>query len=108
MFVMRYSWVFLLTLFLLFSCESKKTELAWKADFSRIGSQSSPRSADLTGDGILDIVMGAGRNEFQHSEFGVLAFDGKTGDLLWRQETHDQVFGSATFCDITGDGTSDV
>jgi outer membrane protein assembly factor BamB len=52
--------------------------------------------------------MGAGKNEYQFSEQGVLAFNGKTGELLWQQDATDQVYGSATFCDINGDGVKDV
>lgn len=86
----------------------KKSELVWVKNLFRIGSQSSPRATDLTGDGTLDIVMGAGQNEYQHSEQGVLAFDGATGALLWQAESQDQVYGSATFYDVTGDGVDDV
>ena len=39
---------------------------------------------------------------------GILAFDGKSGNLLWKQESVDQVFGSATFCDVTGDKIKDI
>ena len=99
--------VFFLVL-LLWSCGKTKSELVWTEDISLIGSQSSPRAADLNGDGVLDIVMGAGKNEYQHSTQGVVAFDGVTGKLLWQQESTDQVFGSATFYDITGDGTVDI
>ncbi|HEY8510451.1 MAG TPA: hypothetical protein VIL31_00740 [Cyclobacteriaceae bacterium] len=77
-------------------------------NFPVIGSLSSPRSADLNGDGVLDIVMGAGRNELQHSNQGVLAINGATGAVLWQQEADDQVYGSPTFCDINGDGTPDA
>ena len=90
------------------NCTRKKSELIWDKNFYRIGSQSSPRAADLNEDGILDIVIGAGENEYQYSEEGVLALDGKTGELLWQQETQDQVYGSATLYDITGDGVKDV
>ncbi|MBS0000048.1 MAG: PQQ-binding-like beta-propeller repeat protein [Cyclobacteriaceae bacterium] len=96
-------------LIIIFSnCSDKKTEIVWDRNLPVIGSQSSPRATDLNGDGILDIVMGAGKNEYQHSDQGILAFDGKTGELIWQQEAIDQVFGSATFTDITGDGVSDV
>ena len=94
---------------LLFSaCSSKKTELAWKNSLPRVGSQSSPRVSDLNGDGVLDIVMGAGENEYQSSDFGILAFDGQTGELLWKHPCTDQVYGSAAFQDVSGDGTPDV
>ncbi len=100
--------VFFSILVLFAHCSSKKTEIAWDKNISVIGSQSSPRAADLNKDGVLDIVMGAGKNEYQFCEQGILAFDGKTGDLLWQQEAIDQVFGSATFYDITGDDIQDI
>lgn len=82
--------------------------MVWDKNFSRIGSQSSPRATDLNDDGVLDIVIGAGQNEYQRSEQGILAFDGKTGELLWSAASDDQVYGSATFYDVTGDGVEDV
>ena len=95
-------------LILLQNCSKKKSELIWDKKFYKIGSQSSLRATDLNQDGILDLVLGAGENEYQHSEKGILAFNGINGDLLWQQETTDQVFGSATFYDITKDGIDDV
>jgi len=88
--------------------KSKKTKLTWDASFPGIGSQSSPRAIALNADGILDIVIGAGENEYQKSEFGVLALDGQSGDLLWKHDCIDQVYGSAIFEDINGDGTPDI
>ena len=104
----RLSPLSLAALFLLSNCTPKKSELVWDQNFYRIGSQSSPRATDLNGDGTLDIVIGAGKNEHQHSEQGILALDGQSGELLWQQEASDQVYGSATFCDITGDGVEDI
>jgi len=85
-----------------------KTQVIWVKNLPVIGSLSSPRTSDLNNDGILDIVMGAGKNEYQKSDMGIVAFDGKSGNLLWKQESIDQVFGSATFCDVTGDKIKDV
>jgi outer membrane protein assembly factor BamB len=100
-------------LIVIFSCSNEthskeRSELVWNKDFPVIGSQSSPRTADLNQDGVLDIVMGAGKNEFQESDMGILAFDGRSGELLWKQKASDQVYGSATFYDITGDSVQDV
>jgi hypothetical protein len=39
---------------------------------------------------------------------GILALDGKTGSILWQAESQDQVYGSATLFDVTGDGVDDV
>ncbi len=100
--------IILLVLTQLFSCKSKKTELAWKQSLPQIGSQSSPRTAELNGDGILDIVMGGGLNEYQQSDYSILAFDGKTGEIIWNQKGIDQIYGSATFIDVNKDGTEDI
>ncbi|HMI66461.1 MAG TPA: FG-GAP-like repeat-containing protein [Cyclobacteriaceae bacterium] len=89
-------------------CKPTKSRIVWDRDFPVIGSQSSPRAADLNGDGVLDIVIGAGKNEFQPSVQGVLAIDGKTGEVLWQKSATDQVYGSATFCDVTGDQVPEV
>src|SRR5258706_4918841 len=106
------SGVTLICLGILSSCtltsSKKRSEVIWNKDLPVIGSQSSPRTTDLNKDGTLDIVIGAGKNEFQKSDMGILAFDGKSGNLLWKQEAPDQVFGSATFCDVTGDQVKDV
>ena len=86
----------------------QRSKVIWNKDLPVIGSLSSPRTADLNNDGVLDIVMGAGNNEYQETDMGILAFDGKSGNLLWKQRAIDQVFGSATFCDISGDKIKDV
>ena len=89
-------------------CTNKKSELVWNQSFYRVGTQSSPRTADLNGDGILDVVLGVGVEELAPTDPGVMAIDGHTGDLLWQQSAPAHVVGSATFYDITGDGTEDV
>ena len=101
----RYSLLFVV---FCFSCKQKKAELVWNQSYPAIGSQSSPRSADLNQDGVLDFVMGGGKNEYQRSDFGVFAFDGKTGKTLWSFPSKDQIYGSSTFIDIDSDGTNDV
>jgi outer membrane protein assembly factor BamB len=106
--IIRLSFLSFAVLISLTQCGRRKSEMVWDKDLPVIGSQSSPRTADLNGDGVLDIVIGAGKNEFQFSKQGVLAFDGKTGEFLWQQDATDQVYGSATFCDITGDGIKDI
>jgi outer membrane protein assembly factor BamB len=98
-----------LILFVFSGCTEKRNpELVWDVNLFKIGSQSSPRTVDLNGDGVLDIVIGAGANEYQKSKQGILALDGKTGETLWQQESPDQVYGAATFYDINGDSVKDV
>ncbi|MEM9832112.1 MAG: hypothetical protein AAF944_15870 [Bacteroidota bacterium] len=80
----------------------------WSSHLPDIGTFSSPRTTDLNGDGIEDIILGAGGKELIPSDSAVIALDGSNGELLWRVAARDQVFGSATLLDIDQDGTKDV
>lgn len=80
----------------------------WTTFLDGIGSFSSPRVTDLNRDGVGDIVVGAGRQEFQKSDTAVIALDGITGELIWKSAAENQVFGSPLFYDITEDGVNDV
>ncbi|MGC3944954.1 MAG: PQQ-binding-like beta-propeller repeat protein [Chryseolinea sp.] len=94
----------------LLCCEGKTrmASVVWTQNLPVTGSESSARATDLNGDGVKDIVLGAGRNERQATPQGVLALDGKTGVVLWQQEASDQMYGSATLLDATGDGVEDI
>lgn len=95
-------------LVLLLACTPEKENNSWTAYFQGLGTNSSPRLTDLTGDGILDIVIGAGKNEWMKSDTAVIALNGKNGKLLWTVDAPNQVVGSACFLDVTGDGIQDV
>lgn len=80
----------------------------WTRIFYKVGTNSSPRAADLNRDGVADIVLGAGGNEFDSTEVAVLALDGSNGETLWTVGGPNQVVGSAVFKDISGDGVPEV
>lgn len=80
----------------------------WKSSVSGVGFSSSPIAVDLTQDGILDIVVGAGAAEFQSTPHGVLALDGVTGDILWSVPTRNQVIGTGISQDINADSVPDI
>ncbi len=81
---------------------------SWAKELPGLGTFSSPRVADLNNDSIGDIILGAGREEFQACDSAVVALDGRTGKMLWKVSAKDQIFGSAALKDITADGTADV
>jgi len=98
----------LLLITLLFSESIFSQKDTWAKRLPGIGTFSSPRITDLNSDGIGDVILGAGRKEFQSSDTAVVAMDGKTGKMLWHVSATDQIFGSATFKDINNDGVNDV
>ena len=83
-------------------------QTSWSKRLPGVGILSSPRVADLNRDGIGDVILGVGRIEFQSCDSAIVAFDGKTGEILWKASADDQIFGSANLMDITGDGIVDV
>jgi outer membrane protein assembly factor BamB len=82
--------------------------VVWDKTLTGIGSFSSPRAEDMNGDGVLDIIIGAGKAEFEHSDSAMVALDGKSGELIWKTGANDQIFGSAGLYDINLDGVKDV
>lgn len=81
---------------------------SWSVSFDGVGTFSSPRVTDLNGDGIGDVIVGAGREEFHACDSAVVALDGRSGKMLWNISSIDQIFGSAALKDLNGDSVMDV
>ena len=79
----------------------------WSSFTDSVVTYSSPRAADLNGDGVKDIIIGAGK-EGQQTNKGILALNGTNGALLWSFPARNEVFTSAQFKDITNDNVPDV
>lgn len=99
---------FISILFLLLVVLEIQAQYAWSKELPTIGTFSSPRVADLNGDGVGDVILGAGREEFIPSDSAIIALDGKSGELLWTVSARDQIFGSANLMDINDDGIQDI
>lgn len=106
--------VLLVGLLFLLSCNSAEEKpeyiepVSWDLLIRDVGTFSSPRAIDLSNDGIKDIVMGAGKVEFQYTDSAVVALNGADGSLLWLVPARDQMFGSPAFLDVTNDEVPDV
>ena len=98
----------IIALLFLSSCNYFSSVDEWTLNVPLVGSNSSPKCVDLNNDGILDIVIGAGKNEFDYSRIAVIAIDGKNGDTLWTAPALDQMYGTPIFQDVNNDGTPDV
>lgn len=100
----------LYSIILFLSCQFTRNHSSdeWTYSISDHGSSSTPRFTDLNNDQIEDVVLGAGTHEHQNATHGVIALDGKSGDLLWHVPSVDQMVGSASFIDINHDQINDV
>ena len=82
-----------------FSKNSVFSQISWSTLIDSVSTLSSPRAVDLNSDGTKDIVLGAGTDS-TFSNYGVIALDGVSGQLLWNLPTPDEIFTSAVFNDI--------
>jgi outer membrane protein assembly factor BamB len=102
-----YFLIFLLS-FIFSACQKTENKNNWDSTFYDIISSSSPREVDLNSDGILDIVMGAGSEEWKRTERGIIAINGASGEVLWVAKSSNQIVGTPVFQDLDDDGTLDV
>ena len=96
-----------LVLFILLKPNSIIAQSSWSTFIDSVSTLSSPRSIDLNNDGIKDLVLGAGTDS-TYSNYGIIALDGITGQILWNLPTPDEIFTSAVFNDINNDNIPDV
>jgi len=88
-----------------FLCFSQQN--TWQAFIDSSSTVCSPKSEDLNNDGIKDVIIGGGTDGIP-SNYGIMAFNGADGSLLWQQPAVDEVFTRASFLDITNDGIKDI
>ncbi len=102
-------WItFFVSFFGLFSCQMPFEPDNWEITVNNSGSSSSPKATDLNGDGILDIILGSGAQEFKTTPHGVLALDGKDGSTLWEISTRNQMVGTPLLFDANDDTIDDI
>ncbi len=99
----------LILLVLIALCACKQPYLdTWEITIPGVTTSSSPQAADLNADGIMDIVIGAGAEEWHSSAASIIALNGANGKILWLGQARNQIVGSAVFEDINADAIPDV
>jgi len=100
----------LLSITILLSCHQKqlKPTQQWSKVLPTLGTFSSIRCADLNQDGVLDIIIGAGKNEYEVSDSAVVVINGQNGAVLWASPGLDQMVGTAVISDMNQDVIPDV
>ena len=93
--------------FLLLSFQLIAQDISWVNNTPIIRSYSSPRTTDLNNDGIRDVVIGGGTEEYP-TPYGVIAIDGNNGYSLWEVETRGEMFTSPQFFDFNNDNIDDI
>lgn len=104
---MKQKSIFYIFVFGLFSFNVQAQNVKWTVELDSAVIFSSPRFTDLNQDGIEDVIIGAG-NEGHRISNGIAAIDGSSGEILWKVQSETQIYTSALFQDIDGDGTQDV
>jgi outer membrane protein assembly factor BamB len=77
-----------------------RPELSWESEIFH-PSHSSPGLGDFDGDGVLDIVVGSGRENVGGE---VVALSGADGDEIWTVRVGNEVVGSSLVMDVGGEG----
>ncbi len=103
----KFSFSKILVLILFLNGKLIIAQSSWSTLIDSVSTLSSPRAVDLNNDGIKDLVLGAGTDS-TFSNYGVVAMDGSSGQLLWNLPTPDEIFTSAVFNDINNDNVADV
>ncbi|MBI2339437.1 MAG: PQQ-binding-like beta-propeller repeat protein [Deltaproteobacteria bacterium] len=80
----------------LYSLDAETGAVDWQTNLAN-KVHASPATADVDGDGVLEVLIGDGSGLFK-------AFDGETGELEWSFPTGGEILSSAAVGDLDGDG----
>ena len=79
---------------------STYSQNSWSTLIDSVSTFIFPRAIDLNLDGTKDIVLGAGTDS-TYSNYGVVALNGISGQLLWNLPTPDEIFTSKFLTTLT-------
>jgi hypothetical protein len=104
-------------------CHDIEVIAVWSKNFPQMLSEGNARMVNISKDDVLDVVIpfGTGADGYDVPESvcdvyfggqkpcmgGVMALDGRTGDVLWTRWTKHEVFALTCQGDLDNDGTTD-
>ncbi|ESP00009.1 hypothetical protein LOTGIDRAFT_113097 [Lottia gigantea] len=104
-------------------CDKIEVEDVWVVGIPKFLTESAFRLVDINKDGVLDVIMGFGTGAdgydipevvcdiYFHGQSpcygGVMALEGKTGKVLWKQFSKHELFGLNCNVDLNEDGVLD-
>ncbi|CAG9763246.1 unnamed protein product [Ceutorhynchus assimilis] len=105
-------------------CTSFKVSSIWAVNLPALTTESPVRALDVDGDGIEDALFGFGTGDNYNlfapdvfcpiflgvstpCEGGLIALNGKNGDVIWKRWLNDTIFGLHCNADINLDGVGD-
>ncbi|XP_066251301.1 uncharacterized protein [Euwallacea similis] len=105
-------------------CTSLNVTEVWAVNFPGLTTESPTRVLDIDGDGIKDIIFGFGTGGNDNlvapkifcpiflgvpppCDGGLIALNGKNGNVMWKQWINDTIFGLHCSADVNADGVND-
>ncbi len=104
-------------------CHGFDVTPAWTRSFPKLNARGGLRMLNVSGDGVLDVVLGYGSGADGYNVpdvvcdiyfgglkpcmGGVVALDGRDGSTLWQHWTRHEVFSVSCQADLNGDGYED-
>lgn len=106
----NYLFIFIIVLFCYNSSYSSDFSLKWSTNVAYTGNYSSPRSIDLDGDGLLEVVISCSYPiEEMNFQAGTFCLNGVTGEIIWEAPLlSTYMYGTASFLDVNNDDVLDI
>ena len=91
-----------------FALNAHDGSLVWIFEIEKYETDASPSIADIDGDGVLEVIIGAGETPHGGGDKGLYVLEGGNGTLRWRFQAGGGLDASPSIADIDGDGRMEI